>query len=153
MDSGSRITTFSINNSEIITAATEVKSFSGPISSATSAPGISPSKSYVLRMNTIAQTWCAKNVVLGRPEIEFFWPAAQSSVDWRIGWVFSCLTASSKDFCSNSLMIVQQTGFNTALVFARSRISSPFATSWELSLGPVLVFLSFSMILFSWLWC
>jgi len=43
MDSGNTITTFSFTNFQSITPATEVKVFPRPISSATSAPGISAS--------------------------------------------------------------------------------------------------------------
>jgi len=44
MDSGNPITTFSVTNLQSIAAATEVKVFPRPISSATSAPGISASQ-------------------------------------------------------------------------------------------------------------
>ena len=94
-DSGNPITTYSVTNLQSIAAATEVKVFPRPISSPTSAPGISDSQTHLLRINQMAQTWCAKNSVPGRPEIEYLQPGTHSSVDWRIECAFSSLTASS----------------------------------------------------------
>jgi len=93
IDRGNPITTFSISNLHIIAAATEVNIFPRPISFATSAPGISVSQSHLLTTNHMAQTWCTTNFVLHRPRIEYFWPGTQSSVDWRIGYALSSLTA------------------------------------------------------------
>jgi hypothetical protein len=56
MDSGNPITTFSVRNLQSIAAATEVKVNPRPISSASSAPGISASQIHLLTMNQMAQT-------------------------------------------------------------------------------------------------
>jgi len=148
MDSGNHITTFSVTNLQSIAAATEVKVFPRPISSGTSAPGISVSQTHLLTMNHMAQIWCARNLVPGRPGIEYLWPGSRSSVDWRIEWAFSSLTASSWHSCSNSLLIVLRTVFNTGLVLSGLRSSSPSTCSWT-SLAPLSVFFSSSMISFS----
>jgi len=149
MDSGNPITTFSVSNLQSIAAATEVKVFPSPISSATSAPGISASQIHLLTMNQMAQTWCTKNIVPGWPGIEYLGPGTQSSVEWRIGLAFSSLTASSKHSCSNSLLIVLSTVFCTELLFSGLRTSSPsFTCSWT-SLEILPVFFSSSMIFFS----
>jgi len=84
MDRANRIATSSVTNLKIITAATEVIVISWPISSATSAPGISPSQTHLLRMNHIGQTWCARNWFHARPGIEYLCPRTRSAVDWRI---------------------------------------------------------------------
>ena len=144
-DSGKPITTSSVSSLQIIAAATEVKVFPRPISSATRAPGISASQTHLLTMNHIAQTWCARHLVPGRPGNEYLWPGTLSSVEWRIWWAFSSLTASSRHWCSNSLLIVLRRVLNTELVLSRSRISSPFTCSWTY-LAPWLVFISSSMI-------
>jgi len=70
MDPGNPITTFSVTNLQSIETATEVNVFPRPISSATSAPGISASQTHLLTMNQMPQTWCARNLVPGRPGIE-----------------------------------------------------------------------------------
>jgi len=56
MDSGNPITTFSVTDLQSIAAATEVKVFPRPMSSATCAPGISVSQTHLLTMNHMAQT-------------------------------------------------------------------------------------------------
>jgi hypothetical protein len=56
MDSGNLITTFSVTNLQINDAATKVIVFPIPISSATSAPGISASQTNHFTMNQMAQT-------------------------------------------------------------------------------------------------
>jgi len=56
IDSSNIIITFSESNLHIIAAATEVKVLPRPISSATSAPGISESQSHLLTMNHMAHT-------------------------------------------------------------------------------------------------
>jgi len=133
---------------DIIAAATEVKVFPRPILSATSAPDISESQTHLLPMINMAQTWYGRNFCLGRPGIEYLWPGTWSSIDWRIGWAFSSLTASSKLSCSKLLLIVLRTVFNTELVFHGSRSSSPFHCYWT-SLAPWLVIFSSSMVSFS----
>jgi len=148
IDSGNPITTFSVSNLHIIAAATEVKVFPRPISSATSAPGISLSQTHLLTRNHMAQTWCTRNFVLARPGIEYLWPATRSSMDWWIGWAFSSLTATSRHSCTKSLFIVKKTVFSIELVFSGSRSTSPSTCSWT-SLAPVSVFFSSSMISFS----
>jgi len=149
MDSGNPITTFSVTNWQSIATATEVEVFPRPISSATSVPGKSASHTHLLTMNQMAWTWRARNLVPGRTGIEYLWPGTQSSVDWWIGWAFSSLTASSRHSCSNSLLIVLRSVFNTDLVFTGSRSPSPSSTySWT-SVAPLSVFLSSSMISFS----
>jgi hypothetical protein len=100
----------------IVAAATKVKVFSNPISSPTSAPGISSSETHLLLINQVAQTWCTRNFVLGRPRVESLWSGTLSSVDQQIGWAFSSLTASSRHWWSNSLFIVLRTVLNTDLV-------------------------------------
>jgi len=109
IDCSNPIKTFSVNSLHIIAAATEVKVFPSPISSAHSAPGISASQTHLLMMNQIAQTWCASNIVPGRPWIEYLWPETQSSIDWRIGWAVSILTASSGHLSSNLSLSVLST--------------------------------------------
>jgi len=128
IDSGNLITTFSVTNLQGMAAATEVKVFSRPLSSATSAPGISASQTHLLKMNQMAQTWCTKNFVQGRPGIESLQPGTRSSVDWRIGCAFSSLTASPRHSCSDPLLIVLRTVFSTELALSGSRTSSPFST-------------------------
>jgi len=95
MDSGNPITTFGVTNLQRIAVATEVKVFPRPISSATSAPGISAFWTHLLTMNQMGHTWCARNLVPGRPGIEYLWPGTRLSVDWRIRCAFSSQTASS----------------------------------------------------------
>jgi len=56
IESGYLITTFSGTNLQSIAAATSVKVFPRPISSATSPPGISASQTHLLTMNQMAQT-------------------------------------------------------------------------------------------------
>jgi len=146
MDSGNPITTFSVTNLRSIAAAIEVKVFPRPISSATAATAISASQTHLLTMNQMAQTWCARYLVPGWPGIEYLWPGTRSSVDWQIGWAFSSLTASSWQLCSNLLLIVLRTVFNTELVFAGSRTSSLSSTCFWTSLAPLSVFFLSSMI-------
>jgi len=130
MDSVNSITTFSVTNFQCFAAATEVKVFPRPISSATSAPGLSASQTHLLIMNELAQTWCARNLVPGRLGIEYLWPGTPLSVDWRIGWAFSSLIASSGHSWSNSLLIVLRTALNTEMVLSGLRTSSPSTCSW-----------------------
>jgi hypothetical protein len=82
MFSSNPITTFSVTNLQSIAAATEVKVFPRPISSATSALGISASQTHLLPMNQMAQTSRTKNLVPGRPGIEYLRPGTRSSGDW-----------------------------------------------------------------------
>jgi len=149
MDSGNPITTFSVTNLQSIATTTEVKVFPRPISSATSTPGISESQTHLLTMNQMSQTWCARNLVPGRRGIGYLWPGTWSSGDWRIGWAFSSLTASSRHSCSNSLLIWLRTVLNTELVLSGSRTSSPFSTCSWTSLAPWSGFISSSMIYFN----
>jgi len=128
MDSGNPMTTFSVTNLQSIAAATEVKVIPRPISSTTSAPGISAFQTDLLSMNHMAQTLCAKYYVPGRPGIESWWPGLQLSGDWLRGHAFSSLTASSRHSCSNLLWIVWRAIFSTDLVFSESRTSSPSST-------------------------
>jgi len=147
MDSGNPISTVSVTNLPSIAAATEVKVFPRPISSATDAPGISASQTHLITMNQMAQTWCFKNLVPGRPGIEYMWPGTWSSGDWWIGWTFSSLTSSSRHSCSNSLLIGLRTVFSTELVFSGSRTSSPSSTcSWT---SPALLSVLFSSFMIS----
>jgi len=149
MDCGNPIMTFSVTTLQSIAASTEVIVFPEPISSATSAPGISSSQTHLLTMNQMALTWCANNSVPGRPGIEYLQPGTPSSVDWRWGCAFSTITASSRHSCLNSLLIVLRIVFCTELVFSGSRTSSPFSTwSWT-SLALVSVFFASSMTSFS----
>jgi len=145
IDSGNPITTFSVSNLHIIAAATVVKVFPRPISSATSAPAISVFQIHPYTINCMPQTWCARNFVPGRRRIKCFWPGTWSSIEWWIRWAFSSLTTSSSHSCSNSLLIVLRTVFNTKLVFSGSRSSSPSSYSWT-SPAPGSVFFSSSMI-------
>jgi hypothetical protein len=89
-----------------IAAATKVKVFPRPISSATGALAISPFQSHLLTMNQKTQILCAKNLVPGRPGIRYLGPETQSSGDWRIGCTVYSLTSSSRQSCSNGLLIV-----------------------------------------------
>jgi len=146
--SGNPITTFSLSNFHIIAAASKVKVFPRPISSATSAPGISVSRTDLLTLNHIPQTWCSRNFIPGRPGIEYLWLGSWSSIDWQIGWTLSSLTASSKHLCTNLLLIVLTTVLNNELVFSGLRSSSPSTWSWT-SLASCSVFISSSMISFS----
>jgi len=149
MESGNPITTFSVTNLQIIAAATEVKVFPRLISSTTSAPSISASQTHLLTMNHMTQTWRARHQVPGRPGIQYLWPGTWSSVDWQIGWAFSSLTALSRYSCSNSLLILLSSVFNTQLVFAGSRTSSPSSPCTWTTLAPLSVCFSSSMIPFS----
>jgi len=142
------ITTFSVSSLEIIAVATEVEVFSSPISSATSDPGISASQIHLLTMSQIAQAWRARKFIPGRPRIEYLWPRTWLSIDWRIGWAFSSLTAFSRHSCSNLLLIVLRTVFNTELGFPGSSSSLPSTCSW-ISPAPCSVYFSSSMICFS----
>jgi len=123
IDSGNPITSFSVSSLQIIAAATEVKVYPRPISSATSAPGMSASQTHLLTMNQMAQTWCARNFIPGKLGIEYLWPGTRSSIDWWIGRAFSSVTTSSRHSCSNSVLIVLRTVFSTELVFSGSRSS------------------------------
>jgi len=150
MGTGNPITTFSVTNLQRVAAATEVKVLPRPISSATSAPGISPSQTHLLKMNQMAQTSSARNLVKGRPGIVFLQPGTRSSVDWRIGCRFSSTTASIIQTCSNSLLILLRTVFSTKLVFSGSRTYSPsFTSSWT-SVAILPVFVLFWLISFSY---
>jgi len=149
MDSGNPITSFSVINLQSIAAATMVTDFPRPISSATSLPGISASQNQFLMMNQMAQTWCSRNIVPRRLGIEYLWPGTLSSIEWRTGWAFCSLTASSTHSCWNSLLIVLSTVINSELVFAGSRTSSPSTTCPWISLEPLSVFFSSSMMTFS----
>ena len=148
IDSGNPITTFSVSNLDMIAAATGMTVMPRPISSATSAPGISESETHLLTMNDVAQTWCTTNLVPGRPPIEYLWPGTQSTVDWQIRWALGSLTASSRHRCSNSLLIVSSTVFNTELLLSGLRTSSPSCTCSSTSLAPLSVFFSSSMFSF-----
>jgi len=150
MDSGNPITTFSVTNLQSIATATKVNGVPRPISSATTAPGISASETHLLTMNQMTKTWCARKWVIGRPGIEYLPPGTRSAVDWRIGCAFSSLTASSRHSCSNSLLIVLRSGFSPELVFSGLRISSLFSTCCWTSLALLSVFISSSMISFSY---
>ena len=125
INQGSPIATSSVSSWHIIAAATDVKVFPRPISSATSTPGKSESQTHLLTMSPMVQTWCARNLVLGRPGTEYLWPRIQLSLDWRIVWVSSSLTASSRHSWSNLLLIVSTTVFIPVLVFYGLGISSP----------------------------
>jgi len=150
MDSGKPITTFSVSSVQIIAAETEVQVFPRPISSTTSAPGISASPTHLRTMNQMAQTWCARNLVPGKPGIEYFWCEPRSSLDWQIGSSFSSLTASLRHSCWNSLLIVLRSVLNTEMEIPGSSTSSPFCTLFWASLAPSSVFFSSSMISFSY---
>ena len=113
INSGNPITTLSVCSLHIIAAATKVKVFPRPISSATSAPGISPPQTHLLSLNHVAQTWCARALVPCGPAIEFLSPATLSSVDSQIGWGFGSLMASPTHSRSNSLWFVLRTVPNT----------------------------------------
>jgi len=149
IDSSNPITTFPFSSLHTIAAATKVTVLPRPISSATSAPGRLRSQTHLVTMNHMAQTWCARNCILGRPGIKYLWPETRSSVDWRIGWVFSSLAASSRHLCWKSLLIVLRTVFNTELVFSGLRTSSPSSTCSWTTLEPLSEFLSSAMITFS----
>jgi len=125
VDSGNPIETLSVPNLQCIAAVTEVKVFPRPISSATSAPGISASQTHLLIMNHMAQTLCARNFVPGWHGIEYLSPGTQLSVDWRIRWAFRRWTSSLRHSCSNWLLIVLRTVLNTELLVSGSRTSSP----------------------------
>jgi len=148
IDNSYPITNLSVRSFHPIAAATEVKVFPSPISSSTSAPGVSASQTHLLTMNQITKTWLPTQFVPRRPGIEWLWPTTWSSIDWRIGWGFSCLTTSSRHSWSNSLLFVLITVLHTELVLSGSRTSSPSTCSWT-SLAPWLVIFSSWMISFS----
>jgi hypothetical protein len=64
------MTTFTVSSLQIIAAATKVKVYPRPISSATRTPGILASPTDRHTMNQIGQTWFASDIVPGRPGIE-----------------------------------------------------------------------------------
>jgi len=146
--SSNPITTFSVSRLQTIAAATELKVFPSPVSSATSDAGISATQTHLLTMNQIAQTWCTTNIVPVRPGMTYLWPGTLSSIDWRIGWAFRSLTASSQHLCSNSALILWRTVLNTELVLSGLRTSLPSTYSWT-SRAPWLVIFSSSIIAFS----
>jgi len=119
-----------------------------PILSATSTPGISESQTHLLTLNYIVQTWSTRNIVPGRPGTENLWHGKWLSVDWWIGWAFSSLMAASRNSCSNSLLIVLNTVFNTELIFSESRTSSSSSTRISTSLALLSVFFWSSIISF-----
>jgi len=149
IDSANPITTFLVSNLHIIAAATKVKVFPRPISSPTSAPGISVSQTHHFTMNYVARTWSGRNFVPCSPGIEHLCRGTRSCIDWRIGWAFSSLNASSKHACSNSLLLVSITVFNTEVVFSGSRSSLPSSCCSWTSLAPWSVIFSSSIISFS----
>jgi hypothetical protein len=112
------ITTFSVTNLQIIAAEATVEVFSRHISSTTSTPGLSVSKTYLLTMNQMAQIWCSTTLVQSGPRIEYLWPGTWSSVDWQIGWAFRSLPAVSRVMFSNLFVIELTIILNTELVFA-----------------------------------
>jgi len=115
MDSDNPITPISVTNLQSIATASKAKVFPRPILSATSPPGISASQTHLHTMNQMAQTWCTRYLGPGRPGIEYLWPETQFSVDWRIAWAFSSLTASSRQSCSNWLLIMLRIVLNTEM--------------------------------------
>ena len=130
IDNGNPITIFWVSSLHIIGVATEVKVLPSPISCATSAPGISESHTHLLRMNHMAQIWCARNFVSGRHGSEYLCPGTWLLVDWRIGMQFRRLTFPSRHSCSNFLLIVLRTVLNPELVLSGSRTCSPSSYSW-----------------------
>jgi len=72
IDSGNPITTISVCRLHIIAADTEVKVMPRPNSSATSASGVSEFLTNLRTCNHFVKTWCARNLVPGRPGIGFF---------------------------------------------------------------------------------
>jgi len=129
LTSGNSITTFSVTNLQSIAAASEVEVFPRPISSATSGPGIIASQTHLLILNQMAESWCARNLVTGRPGIDYLWPGIWSSVDWQIGLAFSSLTASSRHSCSMSLLSLLRKVLKTELVSSESRAFPPSGCS------------------------
>jgi hypothetical protein len=71
---GSARTVRAVQNTRVFQTETrvvaDVKVFARPILSATRAPGISVSQTHFLTIKHVAQTWCSRNFVLGRPGIE-----------------------------------------------------------------------------------
>jgi len=101
IDSSNPRTTCSVINFHIIATATEVNILPWPISSATSAPGISESHTYLLTMKHIVQTWCMRNLVPGWLGLEHIVTESRSGLDWWMGQAFSNLTTSSRHSGSN----------------------------------------------------
>jgi len=139
-DSGNPTTTISVGNVHSVGSASEVDIFLRPISSATSTPGTSESQTHLLTVNHIAQTWCARTLVPGRPWIKYLLPGTQSSIDWQTSWAFSSLITSWWHSSPISFLIMWRTALNSALVLSESRTSLPSTCSWT-SLAPWSVFI------------
>jgi len=135
-DSGNPITTFSVSNLHIIATATEVNVLLRPISSATSTPRMSKSQTHLLTMNLIAQSWCARTLVPGKPGIEYMLPGTRSAIDGWIRQAFRLSTASSRHSCSNLLLIVFTTVFITDRLLTGLRTSKSSSTCSWTSLPP-----------------
>ena len=50
----------------------------GPVANTT--PSISASQTHLCTINQMSQTWCTRNLVPGRPGIEFLWPGTWPSI-------------------------------------------------------------------------
>jgi len=74
------------------------------------------------------KTRAPETLFWGRPGIEYLWRGSRSSVDWRTGWAFSCLTVSSRHLCLYLLLFECNTEFHSTLVLSGSRTSSLFCT-------------------------
>jgi len=123
IDVGNHMTTFLVSNLHIIAAAPEVKFFPRPISSATSALGISESETHLITMNFVAQTWCPRKFLPGTPGMRYIWEEIRSAFEWRICQEFSSQASSTRHWHSNSLFIVLRILLNTELLFAGEIIS------------------------------
>jgi len=100
-------------------------------------------------MYYIAQTWCARNLIPGRPGSEYVLLETQSASNWWIGGVFCSMTASSRDWYSNLMSIVVRTVFNSELQLSGSRTSSSSSTCSWTCLPRLFIFFSSSKISFS----
>jgi len=126
----------------------EVKVMPRPISSATSATGISETQTHLLTINYIGQNRSAIIMVPGRPGIEYMLPGTWSAFYWWIGQAFSSPTSSSSNVYSNLLLIWLRTGFKTELLLCGSRTSWISATCFCTCLAPWFIVCFFSMIIF-----
>jgi Tfp pilus assembly pilus retraction ATPase PilT len=97
IDRANPITTFSISNVCKTASAVEVISLPKSVVFATAATGISKSQTHLHAINNIAKTWCTRDIVTGRPGIEYTLPETQSAFDQRIVPVCRCLTTGCRN--------------------------------------------------------
>jgi len=147
IDSGNPITTISVSYLHIIATATEVNVFPSPIHLLPVLLAYLHPKPISLQWTILPKIWCARNLVLGRLQIECLLLGTQSWFDWRIGGAFSWMIVMSRYLYCHLLLCALRSELNTDLVLSGSRTSSQSTCSWT-SLAPLCDLFSSLMISF-----